>query len=238
MAEAPGSTVELPLPSREHIEAYVAVPTGTGPFPGVVVVHDAIGLTKIARRHVERLASYGYVTVAPDLYARGGFFRCVRATFRSLFSGEGQAYADLDAARQWLAGRPDCSGRIGVIGFCMGGGFALMTAAKGFDVSAPNYGQVPKDLSVLDGACPVVGSYGAKDRTLRGAAAKLEAALTERGVEHDVKEYPDAGHSFLDKFPLSPVLRVTTGFGYHEPTAIDAWERIRAFFDRHLTVTG
>src|SRR5579872_6652007 len=108
MAELSGMTVEVPLPSGERIGGYAALPSGAGPFPGVVVVHDAVGLTKIARRHVERLASYGYLALAPDLYGRGGFLRCVRGTFRSLLSGEGQAYADLDASRQWLADRPDC----------------------------------------------------------------------------------------------------------------------------------
>ena len=175
--------------------------------------------------------------MAPDLYTRGGMLRCAQATFRSLFSGQGQACDDIEWSRRWLLGRGDCSGRVGVIGFCMGGGFALMTASRGFDVSAPNYGQLPKNLdAALSGACPVVGSYGARDRMLKGAAAKLEAALTERGISHDVKEYPDAGHSFLERFPvgpLAPVLRVA-GMGYEAASADDAWRRIRAFFEEHL----
>jgi carboxymethylenebutenolidase len=112
-----------------------------------------------------------------------------------------------------------------------------MTANRGFDASAPNYGQLPKDLdAALRNACPVVGSYGARDLMLKGAATRLEAALTERGVPHDVKEYPDAGHSFLEQFrvgPLAPLLRVA-GMGYQAASADDAWGRIRAFFDEHL----
>ena len=115
-----------------------------------------------------------------------------------------------------------------------------MTANRGFDVSAPNYGQLPKDLdTALSNACPVVGSYGARDRTLRGAAAKLEAALTEKGIPHDVKQYSGAGHSFLEQFPvgpLAPLLRVA-GMGYEAASADDAWRRIRAFFDEHLTAS-
>jgi carboxymethylenebutenolidase len=219
------------------LKAYLAVPAQAGPRPGVVVIQDALGLTRVIREHVDRLASYGYLAVAPDLYTRGGMLRCAQATFRSLFSGQGQAYDDIESSRRWLLGRDDCSGRVGVIGFCMGGGFALMTANRGFDVSAPNYGHLPKDLdAALNSACPVVGSYGARDRTLKGAAAKLEAALAERGVPHDVKEYPRAGHSFLEQFPvgpLAPVLRVA-GLGYEAASAGDAWRRIRVFFDEHL----
>ena len=82
----------------------------------------------------------------------------------------------------------------------MGGGFALAAAAgHGFDASSVNYGMLPRDLDDdLRGACPIVGSYGGRDMSLRGAPAKLEDALTRLGVPHDLKEYPDAGHSFLN----------------------------------------
>jgi carboxymethylenebutenolidase len=219
------------------LRAYLALPAvGSGPWPGVVVIHDAFGLTTVAREHADRLSAAGYLALVPDLYTRGGFVRCVRATFAALMSGTGVVYDDLDAARRWLAARDDCTGRVGVIGFCMGGGFALMTAHRDFAVAAPNYGRPPADLSVLDGACPIVASYGARDRALKGAAAQLEAALTQRGIPHDVKEYPEAGHSFLDRFnvgPFTPLLRVA-GLGYHQPSAEDAWRRILRFFAEHL----
>src|ERR1700722_12449153 len=227
----------IPAADGTQLKAYLSVPAEGGPHPGVVVIQDALGLTRAIREHADRLASYGYLAVAPDLYTRGGMLRCVQATFRSLFSGQGQAYDDIESSRRWLLARDDCSGRVGVIGFCMGGGFALMTANRGFDASSPNYGPLPKNLdAALGGACPVVGSYGARDRTLKGATAKLEAALTEKGIPHDVKEYPDAGHSFLEQFPvgpLAPVLRVA-GMAYEAASADDAWRRIRAFFDEHL----
>src|SRR5882757_1892577 len=122
------------------LEAYIATPAEAGPRPGVIVIQDAFGLTRAIREHADRLASYGYLTVDPNIYTRGGMLRCVRATFRSLFNGRGQAYDDIERSRGWLLQRDDCSGRVGVIGFCMGGGFALMTANRGFDVSASNYG--------------------------------------------------------------------------------------------------
>jgi carboxymethylenebutenolidase len=221
-----------------ELRGYLAVPpVGGGPWPGVVVVHEIFGLTDDTRQQADRLAAAGYLALAPDLFTAGGALRCVRATLQALTRGQGPAFGDLEAARGALAARPDCTGRVGVIGFCMGGGFALLTAPRGFDVSAPNYGPLPDDLDdALQGACPVVASYGGRDRSLPGAAEKLEAALTRLGVEHDVREYPAAGHSFLNRHnggPLVPLARIG-GVGYHHPSAEDAWGRILRFFDTHL----
>jgi carboxymethylenebutenolidase len=118
----------------------------------------------------------------------------------------------------------------------MGGGFALMTAQRGFSVAAPNGGHLPSDLSALDGACPIVASYGAKDRGLAGTAERLAAALSERRIPHDIKEHPGVGHGFLDRYdlgPFTPILKVA-GFGYDHPTAEHAWARILRFFAEHL----
>jgi len=201
------------------------------------VIHEAFGLTDDTRLQADRLAAAGYLAVAPDLFARGGALRCVKATFSALMADEGQPFDDIEATRGWLGGRDDCRGRTGVIGFCMGGGFALMTAARGFDVSAPNYGVLPKDLdAALRGACPMVASYGGRDRALKGAAAKLERALTSAGIDHDVKEYPHAGHSFMNRHNSGPfaVVERVAGLGYHQASAEDAWRRILAFFHARL----
>ena len=124
----------------------------------------------------------------------------------------------------------------------MGGGFALVLAGRpGWDAVAANYGALPQDLAALDGACPVVASYGGRDRYLRGAASTLEAALTERGVEHDVKEYPDAGHAFLNEtanapWYIAPMSRIVHARrARSRPRREDAWGRIEAFLGRHLT---
>ncbi|HVW44280.1 MAG TPA: dienelactone hydrolase family protein [Amycolatopsis sp.] len=222
------------------IRGYLAEPVeaaaGKPPWPGVVIVHDALGLNEDARNITDRFATAGYLALAPDLYSRGGFVRCVKTVFQELAAAKGRSFADLDAARGLLAARADCNGKVGVVGFCLGGGFALVGATRGFDASAPYYGQSPKDLSILDGACPIVASFGKKDPSLRGAAAKLENELGARGIPHDIKEYPEAGHSFANQFHLGPlnVLARIAGVGYHRESSEDAWRRVLAFFAEHL----
>jgi carboxymethylenebutenolidase len=225
--------------SAPELNAHLAIPAvGDGPWPAVVVLHESFGLNDDIRQQADRLAAAGYLAVAPDLFSAGGRLRCIRGVFRALIRGEGDAVRDIEAARAWAGAHERSTGRVGVIGFCMGGGFALLTAAKGFDASAPNYGHLPEDVdAALRGACPIVASYGAKDRMMPGGTAtKLEAALERAGVEHDVKEYRGAGHSFLNRHDFGPggaLLRVA-GVGYDGASAEDAWGRILRFFDAHL----
>ncbi|QYB06275.1 dienelactone hydrolase family protein [Rhodococcus sp. USK10] len=222
-----------------NLHGYLARPSGEGPWPGVVMVHEAFGLDDVMKRQADRLASAGFLTLAPDLFSAGGARRCLVSTMRAMLSGKGRAYGDIEAARQWLSGSSDCTGKIGIIGFCMGGGFALMTLRTGFDAAAPNYGVLPRDLdAAVAGACPVVASYGGKDFALPKAAAKLESALTRAGVVHDVKEYPTAGHTFLNDAlagpkVMRPLMKVT-GMVPDPEAAADAWTRIDGFFGEHL----
>jgi carboxymethylenebutenolidase len=226
--------------SRE-LRGVLGIPEGPGPFPAVVVVHEVFGIEGEMRKQVAHLAALGYLAVMPDLFSQGGARRCLAGTMRALREGTGRAYVDIESTRQWILNRPEADGSVGILGFCMGGGFALMAAASGFDAAASNYGMLPRDLGRLDDACPIVGSYGAQDRSLRGAAAVLETALSERGVVHDIKEYPEANHVFMNEkltgpLWLRPIVRVM-GFGPHPESAADAWTRIDAFFGEHLTPT-
>ena len=216
------------------------LPAGEGPWPGVVLVHEAFGVNDVMRRQAERFASAGYIALMPDLFTEGGARKCLSQTFRELNAGTGRSFADIESARQLLIARQDCTGEVGVIGFCMGGGFALAAASLGFGVASANYGRLPKEIDrALAGACPSVGSYGGSDSSLTGAAKKLDDSLTRLGIDHDVKEYPDAGHSFLnDAESGPPVLRFLMkrilGAGPNPEAATDAWQRIDAFFAEHL----
>jgi carboxymethylenebutenolidase len=223
----------------QPLRGYLASPAGTGPWPAVVMIHEIFGLDQAMRGHADRLAHLGYLTLAVDLFSAGGTTRCLIATMTAMLRGHGRAFTDISTAHHYLANSPDCTGKIGVIGFCIGGGFALLTANNGFDAAAVNYGQLPHHLDeTLAGACPIVASYGRRDPSLRGAARRLDAALDKAGITHDVKEYPAASHAFLNDTEtgprvLRPLLRVA-GIGPEPDSAKDAWNRIETFFATHL----
>lgn len=221
------------------LRGHLARPAGLGPWPGVVLIHEMFGIDDVIRAHANRLAGLGYLTLAVDLFSAGGAKRCLVATMTAMTRGHGRAFVDISAARDYLAKSAECTGRIGIIGFCLGGGFALLSAANGYDAASVNYGQLPRDLdSALEGACPIVASYGRRDPSLRNAAALLDAALDKAGIIHDVKEYPSAGHAFLNDAEagprvLRPLLRLAR-IGPEPDSAEDAWHRIATFFASHL----
>lgn len=239
----PTTDITIPAPGGRSLRGALALPDGDGPHPGMVVLHEAYGLNNDIRRHAARFATEGYVALAPDLYSSGGNRAlCIVRAMRDLATRtQGGAFADIEATRRALADRADTDGdRVGVVGFCLGGGFALAFGARGrVGAAGVNYGIVPRDRTQLEGLCPVVASYGALDRTLRSAPGRLEDHLRALGIPHDIKVYEGVGHSFLsydnkpewmDRMPMPDPMHL----GYDETAAEDAWRRMLAFFAEHL----
>jgi carboxymethylenebutenolidase len=235
-------TRDLTFPAADghSMRAAYAAPQDGAKHPGVIVVHEIFGLNDDIRRITGKFADLGYAALAPDLYDGPGLrIVCIARTLATLRRGEGAAFADLDAARAFLQQQPEVDpARIGVIGFCMGGGFALLYAVKApLGVAATFYGEVPASADRLKGVCPVLGGYGAQDRFFANQGRRLEQFLSEIGVEHDVKVYEDAGHSYMSM--NTGVLATLAAWGpmkvgYKPAAADDSWRRIEAFFGRHL----
>ncbi|MGO8758461.1 MAG: dienelactone hydrolase family protein [Terracidiphilus sp.] len=229
--------VLVPTP-RGEMPAWLAVPPNPGSAPGVVVIHDIFGMSQDHRDQATWLAEAGFLALAVDLYYRDSRLLCVRSVIRDLTARSGPAFDDIEAARSWLGAQPNCAGKIGVIGFCMGGGFALLLiSGHGFSAASVNYGgKLPPDFdNFLQAACPVVGSYGGLAKWEKGVADQLEQALDRAMVPNDVKEYPDAGHAFMNQHGtfLLKVLRYKA-IGYNEAATQDARRRIISFFHTHL----
>ncbi len=223
---------------RNWRPGYLAVPSAPpGPWPAVVVIHEAFGLNADIRSKADEFAGRGYLALAPDLFDGKSWIRCIRSAFRQLRAGRGAAFDALDAAREFLAARPDCTGKTGVIGFCLGGGFALLCAPRpGFSVASVNYGEVPEDAEVvLAGSCPVVGSFGGLDPMGTQHPERLQRALVFLEVPHDVHIYPGSGHRFMTPSQGGgAVLARLAKMSFQRADAADARQRIFAFFGSYL----
>lgn len=218
--------------------AYEATPESV-PAPGVLVLHELFGLNDDIRRITNRFADMGYVAVAPDLLD-GGRLPCVARAMAQLQRGEGSIVDTAERHLETLAVRDDVlDGRVAVVGFCMGGSFALLLGALGTArVISANYGGFPGD-DVAERLCPVVASYGGRDKVFGGHGEKLSRALDGTGTPHDIKTYPDTGHSFMNRVDDHPIANALVGrplmaVAFDEGAAEDSWERIEAFFAEHL----
>ena len=234
--------VSIPTADRRAMPAYYVRPEGEAARPGILIIHEIFGLTPEIRAVAERMAERGYAALVPDLYHRGGAkVLCIARALTALRRGQGDAFGDLESARTWLAGQAEVDGeKLGVMGFCMGGGFAILLAARGpFEAAGVWYGEVPRQLDAVRGICPTVASYGALDRPLVGQGERPEAFLSALGVDHDVRTYESVGHAFA--FPpaastLVMGLSKLAGMNvrYDPDVAADAWLRVDQFFAEHL----
>ena len=234
-------TVRIPT-GDGVLSGYLASPDASEEErPGVLVLHELFGLNDDIRRIARRFAEHGYVALAPDLYSVGPRAKplCIRRTMRALRSGEGRAFDDIEAARSWLAEREDVDeSRLAVAGFCLGGGFAILHAARSpIGVAADFYGAVPREAEALEGICPVFAGYGERDRVFVGQAERLRGHLSALDVEHDVNVYPSAGHSFMNQYNGLQSLFVRfspMSVGFHREASEAAWATMLDFFERNL----
>ena len=218
-----------------RIKGCISVPATSSPSPGIMVLHEINGLDAAIRDSCERLAAAGYVAFAPDLYSRGFKPLCITRTLRSLARNEPAPVADLAACLSWLRRRPDVDGQsVGVIGFCMGGGFALALAVSAdLRAASVNYGGVPATIDEVRGVCPVVGSYGAEDQRFSDDGRRLLSFLETLGVPHDIRIYDGATHSFMNNHH-GPVAARLFGVRYNPVAAEHAWTRTLDSFAQHL----
>jgi carboxymethylenebutenolidase len=208
---------------------HLALPDGPGPHPAVVVIHEAYGLNDNIKDITGRFAGQGYAALAVDLFGGRNRAICMARYMTGLLAGSVNRYGigELKDALTHLAGLPEVDpGRVGAIGFCMGGGFAIAWACtdRRLKAIAPFYASNPRPIDAVERACPVVGSYPEKDFTA-GAGRALDAALERHKIEHDIKVYPGAAHSFFNDH----------GRAYDKEAAADSWSRVLGFFGEHLT---
>jgi carboxymethylenebutenolidase len=214
--------------SNRQLEGYLARPEGEGPFPGVIVIHEIFGLNDNMRDIARRFAREGYVALAVDLFAGRNRTVCMfRFIGQMLLKPlDNSSQHDLQATLTYLEKQPGVdSNRLGAIGFCMGGGFAIAWACndRRLKAIAPFYGANPRPLSAVSRLCPIVGSYPDKDFTTP-QGQKLDVALDEYHIPHDIKIYPNSQHSFFND----------QGKRYNAEASQDAWQRVLTFFKEHI----
>lgn len=238
-------TVAVQSASGEFVNAYLARPTGPGPFPGVVLFHHRPGWDEWYKETTRRFAHHGYLAICPDLYFRYGHGEPDDVAARVRAAGDvpdEHVVADGLGAVAFLRAQPACTGKIGLFGTCSGGRHALLTACQGGNVDAvvDAWGgrvvMAPEDLNDrypvapidLTGQlpCPLLGLFGEEDRAPSPEeVAQHAAALEEHGKDYEFHMYADAGHGifYYDK----PAM-------YRAEQALDGWAKVWQFLARHL----
>ena len=214
---------------KDTIEGFLAVPEKPGRYPGVIVIHEWWGLNDWVKEQTQKIAEQGYVVLAVDLYR--GKTATDPNEAHELMRGlpQDRAVRDMQAAFDYLAARKDVTGRIGSVGWCMGGGYSLQLAIHQPRLAAcvVNYGALPTDPNDIQQiGAPVLGNFGGQDHGITPADVKaFQKSLTALNRYVDIKIYDDAGHAFENP---------NNQAGYKPADAADAWARTIAFLKKTL----
>ncbi len=214
----------------ETVQALLYTPSGKGPFPAIIVIHEYWGLNDWVKDQAAKLADQGYIALAIDLYR--GKVATTPDMAHEIMRGvpEDRAKRDLHAAVEFLQSQPNVrKDRIGAIGWCMGGGYALDVALQEPTLAADviNYGHLATDPAALKKInAPILGMFGGKDQGITpNDVHQFEAAMKKLGKKIEVKIYDDAGHAFENP---------NNKDGYRPDDAADAWKRLVTFFAENL----
>lgn len=211
------------------MRGYFARPANaSGKLPGVVVIHENRGLNPHIEDVARRLAVENFVAFAPDALTPVGGYPGDEDKARELFAKQdaGKRIEDLVAAAGYLKSRPECTGKIGVVGFCFGGGIANLVAVRVPDLAAAvtYYGVQPAAADAARIKAPLLLHYAALDDRINKGWPDYEAALKASGVKYEMHMYPGTNHAFLnDTVPR-----------YDEAAAKLSWSRTLAFFNEKL----
>jgi carboxymethylenebutenolidase len=211
---------------------YLAVPDGEGPFPALILIHEWNGLVDRVRQVADAFADEGYVALAADLYrGRTGSGRDENVALMQEARDDPDAIiANLDAAQRFLRDRSDVTGKVGVMGWCFGGGIALSYALGGehHDATAIFYGSLVEDPAELARLShPVYGTFAEMDQGIPAEQVeRFAATLDSIGIDNDIHVYDAVNHGFW--------LRVDEDREVREGPARDAWARLKRFLSRVL----
>ena len=210
------------------MRGYLARPAGAGKWPGIVVIHENRGLNPHIEDVTRRLALEGFVAFAPDALTPVGGYPGDEEKAAQLFrelNAEKRA-EDLIAAADFLKARPECTGKIGAVGFCFGGAILNMMAVRipSLAAAVPFYGAQPSAADAARIKAPLLLHYAEKDERINAGWPAFEAALKANGIKYQMYMYPGTNHAFLND----------TTPRYDEAAAKLAWSRTLAFFKENL----
>ena len=215
---------------EDTVQGILYSPPGKGPFPAIIVIHELWGLNDWVKEQASKLADQGYEALAIDLYR--GKVTTTPETAHELMRGvpEDRANRDLKAAFEFLQSQPNVKkDRIGAIGWCMGGGYALDVALDEPTLAADviNYGHLvtdPAEIKKIN--APILGLFGAKDQGITpDDVHKFGEAMDKLGKKGTIKIYDDAGHGFENP---------NNKAGYNAADTADAWQRTENFLAEYL----